>query len=267
MQLTITILKQISPRPSSPQKAAAWDSYTATLAGSDAAQLFDGLEISKTADRLAMLLANMMHESGGMTIVRENMNYSADRLPQVWPRWFRDPDFASQYAHNPRKLANYIYGSETTIGQNLGNTKTPEDGWDYRGGGLMQTTGRFNYRKFSALAGVDLEARPELIEAPIHSLRAGCAEWAALGLNAFADAGKFRACCNGINRGNPNASADPIGWRERKAWLRRCSLSLGIEPGSFGLPEEEPLDFDFVLSDDYPHGRDTEVAVDPSQGM
>jgi putative chitinase len=211
-----------------------------------------------------MLMANMLHETGGLTIVRENMNYSAPRLMDVWPRWFPTLEFAGRYEHKPMELANFIYGKETTIGRNLGNTQDPNDGWNYRGGGLMQTTGRSGYHAFGALAGADLEAHPELIEIPINSSNAGCAEWKSLNLNTFADAGNFKACCNGINRGNPNSTGNPIGWDERKAWFRRCSRSFGLGPSSFDVPEmeEEPLDFAFVESDDYPHGRNTEVPVE-----
>jgi putative chitinase len=264
--LTIDILKRIAPRPSNPEKAKTWDAYATTLAGSDASGLLARLEISENPIRLAMLLANMLHETGGLTIIRENLNYSAQRLKEVWPHWFSDDALAKRYEHKPRELANYIYGKETTIGRNLGNTVDPDDGWNYRGGGLMQTTGRAGYREFGKYNGVDLEQRPGLIEVPINSLSAGCGEWASLKLNSYADAGNFKACCNGINRGNPKSSGVPIGWKERRAWLARCSSALGIAlPESFELSteEEERIDFDGVSSDDYPHGRDTEVPIEP----
>ena len=262
VDLSIDILKQIARRPTNPQQAATWDAYASALTGADAKALFERLEISKTPERLAMLLANMLHETGGLIIVRENMNYSASRLMQVWPHWFPSLEFAERYAHKQKDIADYIYGKQTTIGRNLGNTEDPDDGWNYRGGGLMQTTGRAGYREFGNFAGVDLEGHPELIEVPINSLSAGCAEWNALQLNSYADAGNFKACCNGINRGNPKSSGTPIGWNERRAWLSRCFRALGVAPESFGLPsEEEALDFDYVNSDEYPHGRDTEVPI------
>ncbi len=262
VDLTIDILKQIARRPANPQQAATWDAYASALTGADAKAVFERLQISKAAERLAMLLANMLHETGGLIIVRENMNYSATRLMQVWPRWFPNLEFAERYAHKPKEIANFIYGSQTSIGRNLGNTEDPDDGWNYRGGGLMQTTGRSGYREFGKFGSVDLEGHPELIEVPINSLSAGCAEWDALKLNTYADGGNFKACCNGINRGNPKSTGTPIGWNERRIWLGRCSRAFGISPESFGLPgEEEELDFGFVASDDYPHGRDTEVPI------
>ena len=192
VDLSIDIPKQITRRPANPQQAATWDAYASALTGADAKALFERLEISKTAERLAMLLANMLHETGGLIIVRENMNYSAPRLMQVWPHWFPSLEFAERYAHKPKEIANYVYGKQTTIGRNLGNTKDPDDGWNYRGGGLMQTTGRAGYREVGNFAGVDLESHPELIEVPINSLNAGCAEWNALKLNSYADAGIFK---------------------------------------------------------------------------
>jgi putative chitinase len=262
MELTVDILKQVARRPTNPERAATWDAYVSTLASANAKDLLARLEISKTATRLAMLLANLMHETGGLIVVRENMNYTASRMMEVWPHWFPDLDFAKRYEHKPRDLANYIYGKETTIGRNLGNTKEPDDGWNYRGGGLMQTTGRAGYREFGRFAGIDLENHPELIEIPINSLKAGCAEWDALKLNSYADDENFKACCNGINRGNPKSAAAPIGWNERQAWLSRCLKAFGVGPESFDLPSEgEILDFDYVGSDEYPHGRDTEMPI------
>jgi putative chitinase len=262
MELTVDILKKIARRPTNPQRAMTWDTYVSALAGANAKDLLARLEISNSATRLAMLLANMMHETGGLTIVRESMDYTAPRMKQVWPRWFSDLDFAKHYEHKPREMANYIYGTETTIGKNLGNIKELDDGWNYRGGGLMQTTGRAGYRQFGRLAGIDLENHPELIDVPINSLTAGCAEWDSLKLNSYADKENFKACCNGINRGNPNSSAAPIGWNERRAWLRGCLSAFGVSAQSFDLPcEGGTLDFDYVDSDEYPHGRATEVPI------
>ncbi len=91
---------------------------------------------------LAYLLATVFHETGGtMQPVIENLNYSAERLTEVWPSRFPTIASAKPFARNPRKLANKVYGGR------MGNTG-PDDGWLYRGRGLPQITGKENYEKF-----------------------------------------------------------------------------------------------------------------------
>ncbi len=91
---------------------------------------------------LAYMLAITFHETGAtMQPVTENLNYSADRLTQVWPKRFPDLASAKPYARNPRKLANKVYGGR------MGN-KAADDGWRYRGRGLPQITGHDNYAMF-----------------------------------------------------------------------------------------------------------------------
>lgn len=91
---------------------------------------------------LAAILSEAYHETGGaMQPVSENLNYSAQRLTQVWPKRFPTLSAAKPYANNPRRLANKVYGDR------LGNVD-PDDGWLYRGRGLAQITGRANYQKF-----------------------------------------------------------------------------------------------------------------------
>lgn len=98
---------------------------------------------------LAAILAEAYHETGGrMQPVEENLNYSARRMGQVWPKRFPTTASAQPYAGNPRALANKVYGGR------LGNV-APDDGWRYRGRGLAQITGRANYSKFGLAANPD----------------------------------------------------------------------------------------------------------------
>lgn len=90
---------------------------------------------------LAYILATAYHETGrAMQPVEENLNYSANRLRQVFPRYFNNVE-ALACAGKPEKIANRAYGGR------LGNN-ADGDGWKYRGRGLVQITGRANYRKF-----------------------------------------------------------------------------------------------------------------------
>lgn len=103
----------------------------------------------------AYVLATTYGETGGaMQPRRENMNYSAKRIREVWPRRRE----AVKYARNPKGLANHVYNGR------LGNRTGTDDGWDFRGAGLGQITGRDNFRKWGDRLGLDLINHPELLE-------------------------------------------------------------------------------------------------------
>lgn len=87
-------------------------------------------------------LANILVESGEFNTLSENLNYSAKRLMAVWPKRFPTLDIATQYEHNPMKLANKVYGGR--LGNNYDN-----DGYTFRGAGAIQITGRDNTTNFT----------------------------------------------------------------------------------------------------------------------
>lgn len=121
-------------------------------------------------------LATLHHESQGFTRLEENLNYSVERLMQVWPRRFPTASAAKPYARNPRVLANRVYGGR------LGNTG-PNDGWMYRGGGWGQNTGKDNYRAASDWCGVDLVANPDYLRTFEGAAIAAAGFWGANGFN------------------------------------------------------------------------------------
>jgi putative chitinase len=176
--------------------------------------------------RLAALLATILHETGKLTILRENGNYSAERLREVWPDHFTAKT-AKTYAHQPEKLFNYIYGPGTSIGRDLGNTQ-PGDGWRFRGGGMAQTTGRDNYTRLGLAIGADLANHPELIELGNISLQGAC--WEISRFMNYCDLGErgFRAVSNGVNCGNPGATRAPVGWSDRQTRYKSVCSALGV---------------------------------------
>jgi putative chitinase len=106
--------------------------------------IFDEWDKSGATDPrwLAYILATAHHETGArFAPIEENLNYSAKRLMQVWPKRFPSVAAANPYANNPERLANSVYGGR------LGNTD-PGDGWLYRGRGFVQITGKANYAKY-----------------------------------------------------------------------------------------------------------------------
>ncbi|HEV2862864.1 MAG TPA: hypothetical protein VGX48_17745 [Pyrinomonadaceae bacterium] len=134
-----------------------------------------------TRKRAAAFLAQLAHESNDLSRWSENLNYSARRLTQVWPRRFPTPAAAEPYAHNPQALANKTYGGR------MGNTQ-PGDGWKFRGRCPIQATGREMYELLADLLGLPLLEDPDLLLAPRHGFRAAAAIWARVkGLNSVAD--------------------------------------------------------------------------------
>src|SRR5690554_2663020 len=95
----------------------------------------DAIEFFDVRD-VAMLMAQVGHESADLTRLEENLNYSAKRLMQVWPSRFPNSRIADRYARDPEMLANEVYGGR------MGNDKNG-DGWRYRGRGPIQLTGRY----------------------------------------------------------------------------------------------------------------------------
>ena len=128
------------------------------------------IEIAKKNGRssqdIQFALANMARETGGFTkSAGENMNYSSvERIMQVHGakirKWGGD---VNTLVKNPEALANVVYSDHN--GSSLGNTEQG-DGWRYRGRGLVQLTGRSNYRKYGKILGIDLEGNPDLASDP-----------------------------------------------------------------------------------------------------
>lgn len=107
--------------------------------------------------RLAHFLAQCAQESGTFKVVSENLNYSAKRLLQVFPKKFTEAE-AQAYGGNPEKIANRVYANI------IGNgPEASGDGYRYRGRGYIQLTGKSNYKAFSQIIGEDCVQNPDLV--------------------------------------------------------------------------------------------------------
>ena len=171
-------------------------------------------------NRMAAFVAQVGHESGHLTRLVENLNYSADGLANTWPSRYAELDGKGTYVkvqaagktrykpntlalsvdRKPEQIANIAYGNR------MGNA-TPGEGWKYRGRGLIQITGKNNYRACCEALGLDLINQPELLEQPRHACMSAAWYWGTNGLNTLADAGKFDAITQCINGGH-NGAAD-----------------------------------------------------------
>ena len=108
-----------------------------------------------TIPRVAGFIAQCGHESGGFKAVSENLNYSADGLKKIFPKYFPG-NLNESYARQPEKIANRVYADR------MGNgAEASGDGWKYRGRGALQLTGKSNYKAFS-----DYLKNPLIMEQP-----------------------------------------------------------------------------------------------------
>ena len=172
-----------APPPPAPAPAAASGGETATRGGSSMsgggpprrlgaaaagrgkvdpsaaknAALAAAAKFGITGPHLAQFMAQLEHESGGFKHVEENLRYSAKRLMEVFPKYYKDPAVAQAEEYQPILIANRVYGGR------MGNGP-PEsgDGYKYRGRGLIQLTGKDNYSRFGKMAGVDLTSNPDM---------------------------------------------------------------------------------------------------------
>lgn len=150
-----------------------------------------------TPARAAHFLGQLAHESGRFAFVRE-----------LWG------PTAAQRGYEGRR--------------DLGNTE-PGDGFRYRGRGLIQVTGRANYRDVGKALGVDLITHPELLERPETAALASAWWWQANGLNELADIGNIDHVSDRINRGRVTRQVgDSNGYLERKLLTERALRVLGV---------------------------------------
>lgn len=177
--------------------------------------------------RLAHFLAQVMHETGGLRIEEESGNYSAERLVEVFggPRHGVTAAEASEIARKPERIFERVYGiaglnNPKILARDLGNTN-PGDGYKYRGRGILQTTGRGNYRRMGQKCGVDFEAHPDLVLSAEHAIKPALAEWSEGNLNSAADRDDIVAITRKIN-GGLNGLAD------RRKWLAKIKRVVGI---------------------------------------
>lgn len=115
-----------------------------------------------TVNAQAMLIAQCAHECGFRTFA-ENLNYSAQRLVQVWPKRYPTIEAARPYANNPKALAIHCYGGRG------GNRPGTSDGWDYRGSGALQHTFLPEFNRVEKRTGVPVVANPDLLRDGKHA--------------------------------------------------------------------------------------------------
>lgn len=132
--------------------------------------------------RLAHFLAQCAHESGGFTALEEKLSYSADRLKQVFPKYFPN-NLADSYARQPEKIASHVYANRMGNGD-----EASKEGYKYRGRGYIQLTGKENYLKFDQSIDDDILNNPDRV-ATNYPLLSAAWFWDTNSLNQLADKG------------------------------------------------------------------------------
>lgn len=168
-----------------------------------------------TTKRQAAFIGQCMHESGGFKTLEENLNYSAKALMATWPSRFPTEELANQYARNPEKIANKVYGGR------MGNAdESSGEGWKYKGRGIKQLTGKENYERCGSSLGVDLVNNPDLLLEPKYAALSAGWFWNKHGLNDLADKSDIETMTKRINGGL-------LGLDARKAAIKKAESILG----------------------------------------
>ena len=198
-----------------------------------------------TSDLLiAHAMAQFSHECGAGNEVVENLNYSAQGLMNTWPSRF-DEAKAAQFARDPEKIANEVYNGR------MGNRPGSEDGWNYRGRGGSQVTGREGYTKLGEKNGLPLIDKPDLVNDPQNFLECAVADFIICGCLPFAEDDDVSGVTFHLNGGFIGLqqrtewlarwkAALPGGAAHGTVWVQQSLNKLGAEPhlivdGSFGL--------------------------------
>ena len=183
-----------------------------------------------TERRVAHFLSQCAHESGGFKRLEENLNYSAKALRAVFGRYFGDAPKADadEYARNPEMIANRVY-NDTYRKYKMGNVNEG-DGWRFRGRGLKQLTGRYNYTKFGESVGMTAEEAAEYVATPAGAIESACWFWDTNNLNEIADTDNVVKMTKKINGGN-------IGLEDRQKRYVHALKVLGMDADDLGADE------------------------------
>jgi len=146
--------------------------------------------------RVAAFLAQCGHESADFTVLKENLNYSADGLTKVFPKRFPTLDAANPYNRQPEKIANKIYADR------MGNgPESSGDGYKYRGRGAIQLTGHDNYKSFADSIGQSIDEAVAYTETLAGAIESACWFWNKNNLNQYADSADLVTLTKRINGG------------------------------------------------------------------
>lgn len=172
---------------------------------------------------IAHAMAQFSEECNAGAEMAEDMNYSAARLLEVFPSHFTHAQ-AIAYQHQPRQIADHAYG-----GRN-GNAPPPsDDGWNFRGQGFSQLTGKANYVALAKRSGLDVINHPELLIAPATALECGVADFVMCGCLPYAERDDLTGVSSMLNCGHYVGDWHKInGFGLRQHWLALWKHAMGV---------------------------------------
>jgi predicted chitinase len=173
--------------------------------------------------RIAHFLAQVLHESAKLRWVEENLNYSAEALLKVFGKYFTRAQ-AQRYARKPRLIGSRVYANRMGNGDEASG-----DGYRYSGRGLIQLTGKNNYRAFSRWMEDDVVEHPELV-ADRYAVHSAVYYWTSHDINAPADLDDVRTVTRKINGGLNGLS-------DRMDLLEKAKQLLSVEAPALSLEE------------------------------
>ena len=178
-----------------------------------------------TIERVAGFIAQCGHESGGFRVLSENLNYSAKALNSIFPKYFRRAGRdANEYHRQPEKIANVIYANRMDNGDSGSG-----DGWRFRGGGILQLTGRYNYTQFGKAVEKSPEEAVDYVRTKAGALDSACWFWDTNNINKYCDDMDIVGMTKRINGGT-------IGLDDRK---KHYLHALDVLGGDYEEPEVE----------------------------
>lgn len=225
-------LAKFSPRPArAGEMQKNWDGYADALTSSGIVRLYQIAQID-TREELCAFMANVAHETGGFTILWENLTYtSVAAVRGAWRKRasaYSDAWIKANLLRNPKALGDWAYGGR------MGNGRDNGDGFKYRGFGPLQTTGKTDHLKY--LSG-DYSY--------LSGLRAALEEWHAKDCGDRIAEGNFDAACILINGGTN-------GLKERRAYYAKAK-AIWTESPSWPVSDNAPE----KMSEDHPEPSDT----------
>lgn len=152
---------------------------------------------NENINEAAMFLAQCSHESKNFTRLEENLKYSAHTLFRLFPKKVGTLEYAEKVCEQgAQAVGNLIYGNRVDLGN-----YNPTDGYRYRGRGIIQLTGRNNYKYYGEKLGFDLVNNPDLAKEPYVACNIACCYWKVKTITPLAREGNVIMVTKKINGG------------------------------------------------------------------
>jgi putative chitinase len=173
--------------------------------------------------RIAHFMAQISQECGSGTEMVESLNYSAQRMMAVFPSRFPTIESTQPFVHNERAFGDKVYNGR------MGNQAGTDDGFNFRGRGCLQLTGRDSYSEIGTDCGLGLINNPDLAIDPKNVLLIAATEFVRLGCLPDCDRDDVVQVSARINLGHTTTNPGSInGLSDRRAQLQIWKQEFGL---------------------------------------